>query len=321
MQDEEEEEKDVFPALSLTSENVPSMEELNCSLDFLLDSVSINRSTQNVIERLRRKTTSTISRRTQAIYDKYRIPPNTEKWVKYRGRYLTASSFAAVLGVNKFSSPEAVFLQKTGQVPRFPGNTATQWGHKYEMEAALGFQYLTREFIVKEPIGLLIHPYIKKDDPFNAKERYAATPDFITFNGALIEVKCPFSRKIQHFVPAYYLPQVQMQLAVTDTDICYFVQYKPPTFFERGVTDIVEVYRDRSWFERVLPVLDAFWDRVLLYHQQVNAPLGSLVYEEPKMALRDGATSFLVAAETKPELLRAKIERTCEFVFSDSFFS
>jgi hypothetical protein len=45
-----------------------------------------------------------------------------------------------------------------------------------------------------------------------------------------------------------------------DLEMCDFVQYKegPPEEFV-----VVEVPRDREWFAKYLPVMKAFWDRVL----------------------------------------------------------
>jgi hypothetical protein len=50
-----------------------------------------------------------------------------------------------------------------------------------------------------------------------------------------------------------------------DLEMCDFVQYKegPPEEFV-----VVEVQRDREWFAKYLPVMKAFWDRVLEMRQK-----------------------------------------------------
>jgi hypothetical protein len=51
-------------------------------------------------------------------------------------------------------------------------------------------------------IGLVQH----RDYPW-----LGASPDGITEDGLLVEIKCPLTRKIEAKVPKHYLPQVQLQ--------------------------------------------------------------------------------------------------------------
>ena len=53
----------------------------------------------------------------------------------------------------------------------------------------------------------------------------AASPDGITPNGIMLEIKCPYSRKIEEGVPPiWYWVQMQHQLFVTDLDECDFLE-------------------------------------------------------------------------------------------------
>jgi hypothetical protein len=87
-----------------------------------------------------------------------------------------------------------------------------------------------------------------------------ASPDGVTEDGLLIEIKCPLTRKIEKKVPSYYLPQVQLQLEITDLEECDFVQYRPGPPEEYVV---VRVKRDREWFQRHLPAMRIAWDRIV----------------------------------------------------------
>ena len=107
-------------------------------------------------------------------------------------------------------------------------------------------------------IGLVQH----RDYPW-----LGASPDGITEDGLLIEIKCPLTRKIEPKVPKHYWPQVQLQLEITDLEECDFIQYRPgdtesvPPKPEEFV--IVRVKRDRAWFQAQLTKMRAVWDRIV----------------------------------------------------------
>jgi len=88
----------------------------------------------------------------------------------------------------------------------------------------------------------------------------------LKFRPILVEIKCPRYRAITHAVPPYYLPQVQMLLWICDLEEAHFVQYRPPTLWERGDLDVVVVKRDRQWMSEKLPVMLRFCDEVDAYN-------------------------------------------------------
>lgn len=205
------------------------------------------------------------------VSDKHIIKPLTERWHIIRGKLLTASDMAAVLGENKYCSESQLFLRKTNQTPGFTGNIFTRHGQMYEQEAADVYTQLTGlELTDPQQIGLVFHPYA-----VDGCKRYGATPDFVTKTGILIEVKCPLTRTIQHTLPKLYYAQVQMQLACFPMAKClHFVQYKPSSFLTDGVFDIVVVERDNGWFERNLETFNLFWERVAKYYAARGLVLG-----------------------------------------------
>ena len=172
---------------------------------------------------------------------------------------------------------EDVFLKKTGRVISMPPTEAMSYGIQHEAEAAKVYEAVTGNALVDEDIGLLVH---------QTYPDFAASPDRVLKNAPiLVEIKCPFKRKIQtNTVPTYYLPQVQIQLEVCDMDLCHFVQYIPPQFDEndtitikkRGLIDIAVVKRDRDWWQTALPILLRFRDCVHGYYAAVGRPIGSL---------------------------------------------
>jgi putative phage-type endonuclease len=162
---------------------------------------------------------------------------------------LTASDAATAIGLNPYETPEGLIAKKCGAARPWLGNQAT--AHGTRLEPMVRDMYDARENQKSHEIGLVQHPVHKF---------LGGSPDGITESGRLLEIKCPLSRKIKPEVPVYYLPQIQLLLEIMDLEVCDFLQYKtgPPEEYV-----IVEVKRDREWFARYLPVMKAFWDKVI----------------------------------------------------------
>lgn len=68
---------------------------------------------------------------------------NHEEWLALRSKYIGGSDAAAVIGMNQFSSPYALWAEKTGRVPGFDGNLATEVGAYLEDFVAKKFEQET----------------------------------------------------------------------------------------------------------------------------------------------------------------------------------
>lgn len=164
---------------------------------------------------------------------------------------ITASDVASAIGESRYESPDA-FVKKVLSL-KWAGNAAT--AHGTLLEPLVRDLYDERTGRKSHEIGLVQHrkyPWL------------GASPDGVTEDGLLIEIKCPLTRKIEAKVPKHYLPQVQLQLEITDLEECDFVQYRP------AVTEgaepefvVVRVKRDRDWFTKNLPAMKAAWDRIV----------------------------------------------------------
>jgi len=176
------------------------------------------------------------------------------EWLALRGQMLTASDAATAIGLNPYEKPDGLLAKKCGAARPWSGNEAT--AHGTRLEPMVRDLYDEREGQKSHEIGLVQHPIHKF---------LGGSPDGITESGRLLEIKCPLSRKIKPEVPVYYLPQIQLLLEIMDLEVCDFLQYKvgPPEEYV-----IVEVQRDREWFAKYLPVMKAFWDRVLEHRQK-----------------------------------------------------
>ena len=137
----------------------------------------------------------------------------SQEWYELRDGMLTASDWATVLGTNPYSKKDALLLKKCGKNMPFPSNSAIDWGVKYEDVATQIYEQRNNVNILL--FGCLRHPTI---------DFLGASPDGITPDGVMVEIKCPSKRVITGTPPVYYWTQVQAQLEVCELDRCDFLE-------------------------------------------------------------------------------------------------
>jgi putative phage-type endonuclease len=138
----------------------------------------------------------------------------SQEWYDMRHGMVTASDWGTILGENHYSNINEVLKKKCGDDSNgFFCNPAMQWGNKYEDVAVLIYKH--RNNVEVWDFGCLQHPQYSF---------LGASPDGITPEGVMLEIKCPSSRKITGIPPPYYWCQVQGQLEVCDLDRCDFLE-------------------------------------------------------------------------------------------------
>ena len=142
----------------------------------------------------------------------YQPEQKSKEWYDMRSNMLTASDWGTILGENHYSNSNEVLKKKCGD-DTFITNAAMQWGNKYENVAVLIYEHRNNVKILE--FGCLGHPFISF---------LGASPDGITEEGIMLEIKCPSSRKITGIPPSYYWCQVQGQLEVCELDRCDFLE-------------------------------------------------------------------------------------------------
>jgi putative phage-type endonuclease len=197
-----------------------------------------------------------VNDKVQALLAIPQFEQRTPEWFAQRQGAVTASDMATVLQENKYKTPWSLLLDKCDANPKpFIGNEATRWGAYYEDIAIEKYCELRNKKVLS--FGLLIHP----DYPF-----LGGSVDGLTTDGIVIEVKCPFKRKIvMGEVPHHYLAQVLLNLEICDLEIAHFIEYIPGNSDDDFQMNIVEVKRDREWFAKRLPEMKAFWESVEKY--------------------------------------------------------
>ncbi len=144
------------------------------------------------------------------------IAQRTPEWYELRKHRLTASDTAQAMGVGKFGTREQLITKKaTGESGGFNiFSPPLKWGTMFEAMASRCYAQRHGDIEIFE-FGLLPHPTL---------QCYGASPDGITELGIMIEIKCPYKRKITGEVPSYYELQMQGQLAVCGLQECDFVE-------------------------------------------------------------------------------------------------
>ena len=182
----------------------------------------------------------------------------SKEWYEMRNGMLTASDWGAILGENHYSSPNEVLKKKCNPDAPFFTNAAMAWGNKYEDVAVLVYEYRNQTKVYE--FGCLQHP---------RHSFLGASPDGITADGIMLEIKCPTSRKITGIPPSYYWCQVQGQLEVCELDRCDFLEC---SFKEFGEDEYCEDFLPERESEK--GVIAEFYHRVEKKNVYEYSPIG-----------------------------------------------
>lgn len=160
-----------------------------------------------------------IEQQKQKIEDFKLLPKykqGTMEWKNQRNDYLTASTICSAIGESGRQSRKHLLIEKgsRGKQSYFSGNCATQHGNKCEPLANAIYGHKNNVEI--EEFGLITNP------------KYpilGVSPDGIMLD-KMLEIKCPYSRKINGVVKKEYYHQMQEQMVVCEYDSCDFLECK-----------------------------------------------------------------------------------------------
>jgi putative phage-type endonuclease len=171
---------------------------------------------------------------------------------------LTASNFGAAMGINPYMSRQKLFRTNKGLEPKFTGNEMTEWGNKHEMTAVNAYE--ADQGVIVTKCG--------DDQEFvidDVNDWTGCTPDGFTIDSKIVEVKCPWS-KMYTDIPAYYMAQMQGQMAITETKECDFVVWymadKEETDLSKAELAVWRVKYSEDYYKAMLVLLEDFWHSV-----------------------------------------------------------
>ena len=204
----------------------------------------------------------------------------SEAWFNQRKGRLTSSDAGTALGINPYQKPVELLFKKCGAGEPFTGNVATLHGQKYEDEAIE--KYCQAMGKRNHDFGLIDFNAVVREDDDHSNQKYpkgiswmAGSTDGIAedLRGledlVVLEVKCPYRRKIIHGkCPEYYLPQVQLNMAILNINKADFIEYIPENHLGNKMPmqlNIIRIQRDNSWFDNNVPILEAMWKDIELW--------------------------------------------------------
>jgi len=193
-----------------------------------------------------------------------REPDEADNWLAdpaVRRTFIGASDAAAVLGVDPYRSPTALWLEKTGRAEGFAGNAATDWGHRLEPVIAEWVADARPEWSILDPGGMTYRHL--------EHEWMACTPDRVVLDPERgwgnLQIKTAGWRAAEQWAtgdaPDAYRVQVAHEMEVlglawtalvclvdgrepyvviqdADAELARFIVAAEATFWERVCTDV-----------------------------------------------------------------------------------
>lgn len=147
-----------------------------------------------------------------------KVEQKSEKWYIMRQNLITASDFAQALGQGKFGTQNDIIKKKvrpSDEMSVSLSNPFFKWGNMFESVANEIYSRMHYNVKIHE-FGLIQHKTLKY---------FGASPDGISDTGIMLEIKCPYKRKIESGgeIPKQYYYQIQGQLEVCGLSECdYF---------------------------------------------------------------------------------------------------
>lgn len=199
-----------------------------------------------------------------------KIEQKTAEWYEARHNLITASDFAQALGQGKFGTQKQLIEKKVAANTdlKQAKNVFFEWGNMFE-PVACGIYSAMHGGITVHEFGLLKHPVYSY---------FGASPDGITDDGIMLEIKCPFKRKISGDIPLQYYYQIQGQLDVCGLRECDYFECELQRF--EDYNEYKEAYAAAGG--------DGTYTGVIL--EKDNVPLEYLRLQDHVCDMEDGGT-------------------------------
>ena len=219
-----------------------------------------------------------ISKKVNCLKKMKQYPQKSEEWYNVRKTMFTASSdiINIMRTSNKNQCYNNVINKKVSYTsPKFKGNVSTFHGTKYERICIQIYESRYNKEVIQ--FGLLTHPTI----PY-----LGASPDGITTDGRVIEIKSPYNRIPNGIIKKEYFVQMQTQMEVCDLDVCDFFEGKIIEYMDKTEYD-----RDK-YCENDVQFLNIYPKTINLNHVKVPNDRRSSNGLEKGMLGRIGYSSY-----------------------------
>ncbi len=140
------------------------------------------------------------------------VEQKSKEWYEYRLNRITASNLSSLYNKG-YKNRHNCLKDYVEKNLSFTPNVACNFGIKYEDVACNMYEQIKN--VKVHEFGCLPHPNY---------DYLAASPDGITDDGVMLEIKCPYSRQTTGIPPIYYWYQMQLQLEVCDLNECDYLE-------------------------------------------------------------------------------------------------
>lgn len=191
----------------------------NKSYEFIKNAKVIINNNKDIDKNFIYKRIENINNYRNELSELFKIPvieQRTLEWFEARETRLTASDLSDAIKNNnnsdKLAKKKAKIIKDNINYNAVP---ALKWGTMFEPMATRCYSQINNNIIVYD-FGLICDKNNK---------HFGASPDGINELGIMIEIKCPYSRKIvDGYIPEKYKMQIQGQLAVCNLKECDYVE-------------------------------------------------------------------------------------------------
>ena len=218
------------------------------------------------------------------------VEQRTQEWHDQRKLRITGSRVGPLLGLSPWQTRDdvlrAMVREHHGAPSEFLGSVATDHGTNNEQRAVLAFMRET---------GL----NVEKCGFFPYGDRMGASPDGLTDDGGVLEIKVPFGLRNEPKAKfktlseqPHYAAQVQMEMLSAGRKHAYFAQYIAPKGdplspdYVKEQINVERVELDETWLDSNLDAISHFYDLLLseLNNPEHLEPL-RVVIETPESGL------------------------------------
>ena len=146
----------------------------------------------------------------------------SKEWLNQRIENITASEVGTIMGITPVSweIKNKLFTSKCG-ISDPLSSPAFDHGNKFEEVVCQIYESRVNKKVIE--FGMIQHQGGNGIEPIKF---FGASPDGITTDGVMLEIKAPWKREIVDKITPYYFSQVQHQMECCNLPLCDFVECK-----------------------------------------------------------------------------------------------